>query len=133
MGNDTKKLVINIGATDIAEGRSLTNVICLYKKMLNECKNKGIQVVATTIPAIFKNPHTRKNKIVKDFNAYIRSKVALKFPTVDLYNAITDVSHFHNMEIKRIWGTKKQVGLWSRLGVQRVYQMLSVQLGLYSL
>lgn len=135
MDNNIKRVVINVGAVDIIEGRTIGQVINMYKELLQACKNKGIQAVATTLPPIANCLFDEKKKIAKYLNQFIRVNVSQKCPVIDLYQCMIQSNggaynefYYQNMP-RNVKGTKKPIVLWNKAGRNRIEKMLKTHLG----
>lgn len=134
MDKKIRKVVINVGATDIAEGKTMGDIIRMYKELLQACKDKGIQAVPTTIPPIANCLHDGRKQIAKGLNTFIRRTVALRCPIIDLFQGMIDSSEAYEPKLyqygpKHVKGANTPVVLWNRSGVRRIHQMLMTHLG----
>lgn len=133
--NICKRVVINVGAVDIIEGRSLAEIIELYQDLLQACKTKQIQAVPTTLPPIANCLYDVKKKIAQGLNQFIRTHVSMKCPIIDLYQCMVNssgdccIENFYQKEPTYVKGVHKPIVLWNTKGRKRVAKMLDTHLG----
>jgi maternal effect protein oskar len=132
---DSNELILlNIGSTDIVQGRELIELIIDMIKLWNICLNRNIKPILTTIPPLANYRLGNRRSVTDGFNDFLLNNPH-SFPVIELHQTFykkdgtVDYKCFQNVP-RYASGLKKPIVFWSRLGRNRVIQNLTKELGM---
>lgn len=132
MDKSVDRIIVNVGAVDIAEGRQLIQLIHDLNMFLKACDEMKITAVLTTLAPLPHHMRGNKKEILIGFNEYIR-KCSIKCCVIDLYKGMTRNNgidfHLYQPGPRYVSGSRQAFLLWNKLGRQRVHNMLMRNLG----
>lgn len=129
------RIIVNVGSVDVAEGRNLIDLIQDMRQFLNTCRILQIIPILTTLAPLPSHQLSNKRAVHDGFNKYIRNRLSLEFPVIDLHKCLLrpDGSinfNLYQAEPRFVSGSRKAFTVWNKPGRIRVYNMLVENLGL---
>lgn len=129
-----KRVIINVGSVDVAEGRPLIRMMSDYNELIHVCVDKSITPILTTLTPMPNYLHNDKKNTLVGFNSFIRTRFANLFAIIDLYKGMTYSNgrvnwNLYQVEPRFIAGSKKPFVLWNRAGRLRMHGILEDSLG----
>lgn len=130
-----KRIVVNVGSVDIAEGRMLIEMMKDMDLFLEACFEMNIIPILTTLaPLPYYEDNGLKNTILNDFNRYICRYLVNDCNVIDLNKCMVKsngkINHaLYQPEKRYLSGSQKPFFMWNKQGRNRVYNMLRRNLG----
>lgn len=89
--NNTKYVVVNLGAMDILLNRDLTDIQAEYARLINAMDEIGMIPIITTLPAIKVSPKNPNRKQIKQmvllFNNFLVDRFSGSYNFIDLWKS----------------------------------------------
>lgn len=132
-----KRIVVNVGSVDIAEGRMLIEMIRDMEHFVNVCNETSVIPIITTLPPLPNYTIGRANSFkmenLNGFNHFIRVHLSKKCAVIDLHrsmlrNGSTD-NGLYQVKHRYLSGSRKPFLMWNKMGRKRILNMLRKNLG----
>lgn len=135
MDNETiKRVIVNVGSVDIAQGRQLIEIIDDYLQLLAAFEHVKITPILTTLAPIPNHTHGNKLRILEDFNYFIRNTLAKSSSIIDLNKCMLKRDKklnpkYYQPSARFCSGFNKPLMQWNKIGRSRILSMIVKNLG----
>lgn len=135
LSSDVKEVIVNVGSTDVAEGKPLIEMIRDIKRFVATCDDLEIKPILTTLaPLANYCIDDAKKRNLLGFNAFIMEQLSKRYFVIDLYNCMLTPEgavdpRLYQYEARYIKGSRKSFVMWNKLGRQKIRNTLVNNLG----
>lgn len=129
-----KRVIINVGSVDIAEGRQLIEMINDLTILLKTCAERKVHPVLTTLAPLPNHLLNNKKSIHEGFNRYLRHIMLENYSIIDLHRVmvtsegVMDLNCYQPIP-RKMSGSRQCLLMWNKIGRQRIYNMIIKNLG----
>lgn len=132
--SNEQMIIVNIGSTDILNGKELIDIIFDTIRLMKTCAKKSIIPIFTTLPPL--KMHDRQENrpdVLEGFNDFLRDN-PFNFPIIDIskifVNRSGDLRRYCFQNGRRyLKGQKKPFIFWSKQGRKNVMACLKKSMG----
>lgn len=128
-----KIVLLNVGSTDIVQGKELIDMICGMLRLMKICKMLDIVPILTTILPLANCGFGNRTRVTNGFNEFLMHN-PFKFPVIELHklfliNHGTMNFHCYQPVSRSVSGMREPLVMWNCLGRKRVLRTLTQELG----
>lgn len=132
-----KIIIVNIGSTDILNGRQLIQMMEDMICFLETCKKKEITPILTTLAPLPTYFLGNRSDTLLSFNKFLKIN-PYKFPVIDLHKLFVTKEgrvNFHTFQVipRHAHGSKNKILMWNRYGRKRVLNQITEEIGTHIL
>lgn len=129
-----KRIVVNIGSVDVAEGRLLIEMMSDMDHFLQVCVDMNVIPILTTLAPLPNYYNQFKMQVLIDFNSYIQHHLSKICPVIDLEKCMMMRNGTINLKLYQpeqrfLSGSRKPFVMWNKIGRRQVLKMLKLNLG----
>lgn len=130
---DNQMIIVNIGSTDIINGKELVDLIFEMMRLMKICEKKSIIPILTTLPPLGHYSRGNRTEVLQSFNDFLREN-PFNFPVIDINKGFLRKNGALNHRClqnrsRYMTGCSKPVVFWSQEGRNKVMDCLRKSLG----
>lgn len=126
-------IILNIGSTDIAQGKELIDLICDASRLFKACIANEISPILTTIAPLANYRTGNRAAVTSSFNEFLMHN-QLNFPVIDLHKKFLNNKgqvdlRYYQPAPRHVSGMRNPLVFWNRFGHQTIMRILRQELG----
>lgn len=131
--DDNQMIIVNIGSTDILNGKELVDILLEMMTLMKICAKKSIIPILTTLAPLGHRNKGNRSEVLQAFNEFLRDN-PYNFPVIDINKSFLRTNGTLNHRClqqrpRNMMGFSKSLVFWSQSGRNKVMDCLRKSMG----